>query len=205
MLRLRNGFEAASISHPAAQGAIEQLEGLQRLTQIVTRCGEKAALALVGPIRELASLFGQCPGSFGSLTCHDEFRLDVLSIGDIAYGGDDESSRHILDGAQTDFDRELSAVAPPSKKHQARSHGAYPHIIDVVLAMSDVPGVKALRHQHFDALADDIVMLVTEQRRNLPIGKADDAAGVDDDHRVRGSVERAACKIRRDRTHSIDL
>ena len=78
---------------------------------------------------------------------------------------------------------------------ESRAHGAHAHIADVVLAVSDVPGAKSLGHQHLDALADDFVVLVAKQRGDLPIGKADDAGGIDDDHRVRRGIERAAREI----------
>jgi hypothetical protein len=53
LLLLRQGFDRVVIGRAPAQGAIEQFESLQRLTQIVTGGGEKAALALVGPVGAL--------------------------------------------------------------------------------------------------------------------------------------------------------
>ena len=193
---------------------MSNLEGLQRLTQIVTGGGEKAALALIGPVGESRApdrraraallsrgLIGKFPRRLGGLARHDEFRLDPLAIGHIANGGGDESPAHVLDGAQTDLDGKLGTVATPAEQFKPRAHGPHAHVADIVLAMSDVPGAETLRHQHLDALADDFVVLVPEQGGDLPIGKPDDAGGIDDDHRIRGGIERAAGEIRRGCTH----
>ena len=62
-------------------------------------------------------------------------------------------------------------------------------------------GPEALGQQLLDALADDFVVRVAEERGNLPVGKTDDAGRVDDEHRVRSGVEGAARKSRRNLKH----
>lgn len=55
-----------------------------------------------------------------------------------------------------------------------------------------MPAGKALRHQILDGMADDLVMRVAEQSADLSIGEPDRAGDIDDDHRIRRSVERMA-------------
>ena len=87
------------ICRAPAQGAIEQSEGLQRLTQIVTGRGEKAALAPVSPVGALTRLIGEHPRGLCGLARHDQLGLDTLAVGHIANGGSDEGSANILNGA----------------------------------------------------------------------------------------------------------
>ena len=67
--------------------------------------------------------------------------------------------------------------------------------------MADVPRPKALRQQHLDGLADDFVVPVPEQGRDLAIGETDETRGIDDDHRIGRGIERAAGEIRRSGMH----
>jgi hypothetical protein len=64
-----------------------------------------------------------------------------------------------------------------------------------VLSVRDVSCPKTLRHQLLDALADNFVVCVSKQSRDLSIRKLDDPEGIDDDHRIRGGIECAAGKV----------
>ena len=57
-------------------------DGVERRAQFMTHGGEKAALALVGPI-------GKFSCGLGGLARHDELCLDAFALGHIAYGGGD--------------------------------------------------------------------------------------------------------------------
>ena len=62
-----------------------------------------------------------------------------------------------------------------------------------------LPRAKALRHQVLDVLANDLIVRIAEQRRDLAVGESDDARRIDDDHRIRRGIERAARKFGRGR------
>ncbi len=124
--------------------------------------GQKAAFALIRPVSALARLIGELPRGVCCLACHDQLGLDPLAVGHIANGGSDEDSVTALNGAQADLEGKLRAVAPPSKQIQPRAHRAHAHIADVVLPVSDVAGLKTLRHQPFDVVADDFVVRIAE-------------------------------------------
>ncbi len=46
-----------------------------------------------------------------------------------------------------------------------------------------------------DLLADDVIVRVTKKRRHLPIGIVNDAARINDDHRVGRRVQCTAGKL----------
>ena len=67
--------------------------------------------------------------------------------------------------------------------------------------MCNVTSMKSLRHQNFDIAADDFIMRIAEQRGDLLIGKSNDARGINDEQRIRGSIEDAAGEIGWRRPH----
>jgi hypothetical protein len=56
----------------------------------------------------------------------------------------------------------------------------------------DVARAQSLRHEQFHRLTDELTRLVTEQLRGPPVGKRDDAAGIDEQDGVRGGLEQRA-------------
>jgi hypothetical protein len=83
-------------------------------------------------------------------------------------------------------------------------HGPHRHVIDVAVAMSDVPGAKSLRDQHLNVLVDDFVVFVPKQNGNLSIGKPDGARSIDHDHRIRSRIEGTAGELWRCRANGSD-
>jgi hypothetical protein len=87
----------------------------------------------------------------------------IPAIGHIANRRHDEGLANVLDRAQADLDRKLRAVAPLSAEIKPQAHRAHAHVAEEVHPVSDVLGPKTLRHQRFDALADDFVVRIPEQ------------------------------------------
>jgi hypothetical protein len=194
LLLLRERFGRTRIGDGATERAVEHREGLQRLAQIVARGRQKAALAGVGALGQLAH-------RVGGVACDDEFRFDVLAVGDVANRRGDQSPADIFDRAQADLERKFGPVAPLSVQFEPGAHRAESNVVEVVLYVPAVPRAESRRHQHFDALADEFVVGVAEQCGELPIRIPDRAGSVDDDHRVRSRIECAARQFRRSIPH----
>ena len=178
-------LEAFRVADHAAQGAVQQAERLQRLTQIMARGGEKAALGerwrvrlrgarRAAPVRPaLRSVTSRiAAATMSSSPCPIGLRL--ISTG---------NSRAVLAHAE---------------QLEAHAHGPHAHVARVTVAVRRVPRAKAFGQQHLDGGADHLVARIAEQRRHLAIGEQDRPRGVDDDHRVRGRVENAPDELGRE-------
>ncbi len=98
-------------------------------------------------------------GPFG----HSRFQFNVgaaekllrfLLVGDVANGAGDENAFRAYDRAQTDFDREFSAVPAQAVEFQPYSHGARAGMHRIIGAVRRVNIAEALRHQDFNGLPD---------------------------------------------------
>src|SRR6185437_926030 len=171
-----------------------ELERLQRLTQVVARRREEAALALVGAIRQLAR-------SFGGIACLDELRFDALAIRYVANHRSDERALLVLDRAQADLDSELRAVLASPEEFLARSDRSSPHAVPVAPAIVGMMRSNALPHEEIDGLAHDLIVSISEQPCDLDTGIPDRPRRIDDQHRVRGRIQRVASELGRGEQH----
>ncbi len=168
---------AFTVANHAPQRAVEQAERLQRLAQIVAGRGEEAALGDVGVLGFAARLF--------------EGLLGLLALADVADRGGDDALVALGDGAQADFHRKLGAVLAHAEQIEAYPHRPHAHVLAIIRTMTRVARAKPVGHQHFHRAAEQLARGIAEQRGDLGVGKQDRAAGVDDDHRVRGRIENA--------------
>jgi hypothetical protein len=70
-----------------------------------------------------------------------------------------------------------------------------------MLPMHDMSRPEVLRQKDFNAVANDLVVVIAEQSENLAICKPDDPLPIDDEHGVGGCVERALSEVGRERYH----
>src|SRR5581483_4164550 len=131
---------------------------------------QKAAFSLIGTICEVTSLIRGRSGTFGRFARGDDLRFDAISFGDIANGGGDQGLIAVRNGTQADLDGKLGSILAPGVQVEPGAHGTHPDILHVVLTVADVPLAEALRNQHLDAPADDLIMLVAKKGRDLAIG-----------------------------------
>ena len=129
------------------------------------------------------------------LRCHPQIPFDALVITDITDGRGDQQPLGRTDRAQADLDRELAAIEAPPQERKPLAHGARPQRLGIFAPVDDVPAAETLRHELLDGHADHRVVAVAEEHRHLAVGKANDAAGIDDDHRIGCGIEDAAGKF----------
>ncbi len=197
MILLGDSFDRVRVGDDALQGAVEQGERLQWLTQVVTGSGKKAALALIGTIGALAGPIGQGTRGVGRFPRDDQLGLDPLAIADVANCGSDEQPSSIIDRAQADFDRKFTAVLAATMQFQPLAHGSGANVAKEGVPIGHVALAEALRQQVLDWPSDDLVVWVLKQRGDLSIGESNDARRIDQYHRIRRGFECAAGQIRR--------
>lgn len=107
----------------------------------------------------------------------------------------------LCDRAQADLDREFLAVSLSPEELEPHAHRAHANLVRVALPVPHMPLSKALGHEQLGVAANELVVLIAEQYRYLPVGETDVAGCINDDHRVRRSVEHAGSEIRCEREH----
>jgi len=103
----------------------------------------------------------------------------------VADGSSDEAiTAFVFKGTKADFHGKLCAIPTLPKEREPESHRAYTRVRHVMLSMLNMPGAKTLRHQLLDAVTDDLIRAVAENRGDLPIGRPNQTRGIDDDGRI---------------------
>jgi hypothetical protein len=107
--------------------------------------------------------------------------LELEPLTDVGEEGHRHAPIRRLKLAQTNFNRGLGSVFAPSDQIEPETHRTRPRRLEVVIAMSDVRIVQALRQQGLDALTDKLGTAQTKNLQQLRI-RADDKALLIDDH-----------------------
>src|SRR5207245_5999282 len=101
--------------------------------------------------------------------------------GHVAERRGDEQAGVGLERAEADGDGELVAVAPAGDEVAGGTHGPHHRLGAVRAAKVGVLVAQSCRYQHFQALADELVALPSEQRTRLATDPPDDSVGGDAD------------------------
>jgi hypothetical protein len=117
--------------------------------------------------------------------------LGALPLRGVAHRADDQQAGVGLKRTEADLDGHLGPVLAPPEQLPARPHGPDVRVAGVTLAVGDVGGPEALRHQQFDRLAEQFLAAVAEQLLRLAVDDHDAAGSVGDHHGVRGGLDQA--------------
>ena len=167
----------------ALRCAVQQVQGLERLAQVVARGREEPALLPV---------------------LGDELVFFVAPQRRVANGRDDEQAFVRRDGAQADLDRKFVAVLVAAVERAAGAHRARLRMRREALAMAGMCFSETLRQQSFDPCADELRGAVAERVLDLGVREHDRAVGVDDDGRVGRQIEQRSGQLARE-VHSSAL
>ena len=121
-----------------------------------------------------------------------ELLLSLVALGHVADRSDHQGARFRLHRAEADVDGKLGPVLAPAVELEVRTHRPGQGLRQVADAMADVCGSKAFGQEKVDRLVAKLGARVPEEPLRLGVDDLDDAAGIDDDHRVRRRVEQAS-------------
>jgi hypothetical protein len=155
----------------ALGGAVQQVQSLQRLAQVVARRREEVAL--------LAVLF-------------DELHLSIMRHGGVANGADDERTARRRDRAQADLYRELVAGFVSAIQRESGPHRAQFGLRGKSFTVLWMRRPESFGQQGFDRRADDFAGLVAEGLLDLRVGEHDRSVRIHDDCRVRCQIEQGS-------------
>src|SRR5215471_16197651 len=96
----------------------------------------------------------------GRLSRGDELRLRELSVGDVADRGCHQALVPTFDGTQADLNGKLRSVGALRKELQTDPHGSHARFGEIPFAVPDVPRSKSLRHERFNVLPHDVIVLI---------------------------------------------
>ncbi len=154
------------------QRRIEQANGLQGLAQVMARRGEEPGLRHIGAVRFLAR-------------SHQGI-VDGAPLRHIANRRGDKGLLSVMNGSQADAGGKFAAIRAPRKQiDDACAHFPRRGIAKITSQVSAVAQSKAVRHEHFDGLPDELLSGVAEQAARGGIGEENDPVGVYHDERIR--------------------
>src|SRR6185369_17875606 len=93
-----------------------------------------------------------------------------------------------------DLDWKLRAILPLTIELQACPH--WPYVVPVLLPVPDVPSPEPLRHEVLDAMPDDLVVGIAEEREYLAVRKPNSPRAINDEHGIRRGFECATGEFR---------
>ncbi len=114
-------------------------------------------------------------------------RLDA--IGHVPHRGDRHRTAARVHRGEGDLGGELGAVAAQAVEVQAGTHRPRPRVGEVGTSVSGVLLPEALRQQHLDPPADELLSRVAEQALGLLVHQCDLTGSVDAHDRVRRELE----------------
>jgi hypothetical protein len=142
----------------------------------VARRRQKAALGTIRPV--------------GLLARRNQRVADGTALGHVANRSRHEILVAIAERRETNARGKFRAIGASCKQvADPRPHFAADRLAQEVRQVRSVSGVKSLRNQQLDRLADEPIGRVTEYAAGGLIRISNDALGVHDEHRVGGELQ----------------
>jgi hypothetical protein len=113
-------------------------------------------------------------------------------VADITHDHSHQNSAGGVDRGQRNFSRELGSVATPTDEvEKTGTHQSRLRVIEIARPVVLVLAAGAVRHQHVDGTADELIPRVTEHKFGLRVDKQDSALTVNGEDRVGGAVKKS--------------
>ena len=115
--------------------------------------------------------------------------VELLSVGDVPYGGDDIEPRPDFDGAELHVDRDARSALLAQGDLEADSHRSSIRLVEKAGAVSFVPARDVIGNQVLDRAADQLFGAVGGELLEVVIGEDDDTVGVHHGNGVRQGMQ----------------
>ena len=115
----------------------------------------------------------------------------LLAFRHVAHGRNNQRAVLGVDVGQADVHRELGAIPSPAAQLQATSQVPSLRVLEVGLPLCRVDLPERLRHQCLEGLADQVAVVIAEQRLRLAIDTPDHARPVHPHQGIGHDVQQA--------------